>query len=239
MLIPQIKVSVDHRKAAQLGLTPGQAVEALQTLSEGQGVSQVLDGVRRYDVVIGWLTPAVGRVIWLACCSTPRPGACPCRPLPRWMRAMAPIRSAEKTAAVASWSTPIPMARDMGRVVQDIRAQMNRLALPQGYFISLEGQFQAQTKPLSLIAGLSLLSLTLMFLVLYSRYQSSTLALVIMASIPFALVGSVVAMGRRLALVGGHAGRFITLTGIATQRHPQDQPLHQPVPAGGQPSVRP
>lgn len=71
---------------------------------------------------------------------------------------------------------------------------------------------------MNLIIGLSLVSLAMIFLVLYSRYQSGVLALVIMGNIPFALIGSVIAMwiaGVSLS-VASMVG-FITLTGIATR----------------------
>ena len=218
VLIPQIKVSVDHRKAAQLGLTPGQAVEALQTLSEGQGVSQVLDGVRRYDVVIRLADASRGpRDLAGLLLDTPA-GRVPLSAIASVDEGDGPNQIGRENGRRRIVVYANTDGRDMGRVVQDIRAQMNRLALPQGYFISLEGQFQAQEQATRLIAGLSLLSLTLMFLVLYSRYQSSTLALVIMANIPFALVGSVVAMWvADLPLSVATLVGFITLTGIATR----------------------
>ena len=106
----------------------------------------------------------------------------------------------------------------MGRVIADIRAAVAQTSLPPGNFVSLEGQFQAQEQATQLIIGLSLVSLALIFLVLYSRYQSVVLAGIIMANIPLALIGSVVAMwiaGVSLS-VASMVG-FITLTGIATR----------------------
>ena len=44
--------------------------------------------------------------------------------------------------------------------------------LPEGYFITLGGQFQAQEESSRLVALLSIGSLGMMFLVLYSRYRS-------------------------------------------------------------------
>jgi HME family heavy-metal exporter len=107
---------------------------------------------------------------------------------------------------------------DMGRVIGGIRNVMERTALPAGNFMSLEGQFQAQEQATRLIVGLSLVSITLMFLVLYSRYKSVRLAAIIMANIPLALIGSVALMwllGTSLS-VASMVG-FITLTGIATR----------------------
>ena len=106
----------------------------------------------------------------------------------------------------------------MGRVIADIRGIIDKTALPTGNFVSLEGQFQAQEQATRLIAGLSLVSLAMMFLVLYSRYRSVVLAGIIMANIPLALIGSVAAMwiaGVSLS-VASMVG-FITLAGIATR----------------------
>ncbi len=106
----------------------------------------------------------------------------------------------------------------MGKVIADIREVLAAKPLPVGYSTALEGQFQAQENAAQLIALLSLISLALMILVLYSRYRSVRLTLMIMGNIPLALVGSVLALwisGQTLsvaALVG-----FITLAGISTR----------------------
>ncbi|MBX9900897.1 MAG: efflux RND transporter permease subunit, partial [Burkholderiaceae bacterium] len=108
--------------------------------------------------------------------------------------------------------------RDMSKVIANIRTELATKPLPEGYFTSLEGQFQAQEQAANLIALLASISLVMIFMVLYSRYRSTALTLIIMGNIPLALIGSVIALwisGQPLsvaALVG-----FITLTGIATR----------------------
>ncbi len=107
---------------------------------------------------------------------------------------------------------------DMARIVDDIRGMLADTKLPQGYFTSLEGQFQAQEEASQLILWLSLVSLLLIFAVLYSRYKSAVLALIIMGNVPLALIGSVAALwiaGQPLS-VASVIG-FITLAGIATR----------------------
>ena len=67
-------------------------------------------------------------------------------------------------------------------------------------------------------AGLALVSLALIFMVLYSRYQSARLALLIMGNIPMALIGSVIAMWLAgVSLSVATMVGFITLAGIATR----------------------
>ena len=108
--------------------------------------------------------------------------------------------------------------RALSDVVEDIRAVLAGMQLPEGYFVTLEGQFQAQEEAARLIGLLSIASLLLMFSVLYSRYQSTMLALMVMANIPLALIGAVIGLwlsGQPLsiaALVG-----FITLSGISVR----------------------
>jgi len=107
---------------------------------------------------------------------------------------------------------------DMAAIVAAIRAETGRMPLPPGTFTSLEGTFQAQEEASKTIALLSLVSLSMIFLVLYSRYRSAVLALIIMGNVPLALIGSVTALwiaGQPLS-VASMIG-FITLTGISTR----------------------
>lgn len=218
VLIPQIKVRIDYRKAAQYGLAAGDVLQALQALAEGTRVIQVIDGPRRFDLVVR-LADADRSPQDLARVMLTSPAG------------QIPLSS---VATVEEGDGPNQIGRENGRrrivvyantdgsnmshIIDDVRKTVAASHLPGGYFVSVEGQFQAQEQAQQLIVGLSLASLVLIFLVLYSRYRSSTLALVIMGNIPFALVGSVVAMwiaGVSLS-VASMVG-FITLAGIATR----------------------
>jgi HME family heavy-metal exporter len=106
----------------------------------------------------------------------------------------------------------------MAKIVSQVRAELRAAKLPEGYFTSLEGTFQAQEQASRTIGILSLVSLSLIFAILYSRYRSAALAFIIMGSVPLALIGSVAALwiaGQPLS-VASMVG-FITLTGIATR----------------------
>src|SRR5262249_14157956 len=90
--------------------------------------------------------------------------------------------------------------------------------MPEGMSVSLEGTFQAQEEAARTIGLLSIVSLMLIFTILYTRYRSAVLALIIIGSVPLALIGSVAALwiaGQPLS-VASMVG-FITLTGIAAR----------------------
>jgi HME family heavy-metal exporter len=218
VLIPQITVRLDHRKAAQMGLAPGEAIRVLQALTDGAHGAQIVDGPRRYELVLrlpdGQRSPQdLARTL----IDTPA-GRVPVSSIATVEETDGPNQIGRENGRRRIIVYANTDGGDMGRVVADIRQIIASTPLPSGNFISLEGQFQAQEAAMRLIAGLSLVSLAMIFLVLYSRYQSVVLAAIIMANIPLALIGSVVAMwiaGVSLS-VASMVG-FITLAGIATR----------------------
>ncbi|WP_298010079.1 efflux RND transporter permease subunit [uncultured Aquabacterium sp.] len=218
VLIPQLKIRLDYDAVAQYGVAPGAVLRSLQQLIEGERITQVIDGPRRIDLVVR-LSDAAREPEALRQLLVPTP------------RGPVPL---SRLASVEEGDGPNQIGRENGRrrivlsanaegralsdVVADIRRTVADTALPTGYFTALEGQFQAQEQAARLIALLASVSLTLVFIVLYGRYRSTVLALIIMGNIPLALVGSVIALavaGQPLsvaALVG-----FVTLAGIATR----------------------
>jgi len=216
--VPQLQVRLDYDRAALYGVTPATLTDALEKLSNGKVESQVVDGRKRFDVVLrlsdaGRTTEALADML----VETPR-GRVPLRTFAEVVDDDGPnqiLRENGTRRIVVQANTD---GSDEGRVIQAIRDEIARMPLPQGYFIQLEGTFQAQEEAGKLIAGLSLVSLALIFTVLYSRYRSAVLALIIMGNVPLALIGSVAALwlsGQPLS-VASMVG-FITLTGISAR----------------------
>jgi CzcA family heavy metal efflux pump len=218
VLIPQIKVRIDYRKAAQYGLAAGDVLQALQSLAEGTRVTQVIDGARRFDLVVRLADVDRSPQDLARVMLTTPAGQIPLSSVATVEEGDGPNQIGRENGRRRIVVYANTDGSNMSRIIEDVRKTVSSSQLPGGYFVSVEGQFQAQEQAQQLIAGLSLASLVLIFLVLYSRYRSSTLALVIMGNIPFALVGSVVAMwiaGVSLS-VASMVG-FITLAGIATR----------------------
>ncbi len=218
VLIPQIKVQIDYDRAAQLGVAPGTLLKTLEALSEGDTVAQIVDQNKRFDLVIR-LPDAARDAAGLAniLIDTPH-GKVPLSQVATIEEGDGPNqigRENGRRRIVISANTD---GSDMAQIIAQMRGVLAANSMPEGYFVSLEGQFQAQEDATRLIALLSILSLALIFMVLYTRYQSAVLAAVIMANIPMALIGSVVAMwlGGITLSVASMVG-FITLTGIATR----------------------
>lgn len=216
--IPQLQVRVDYDKARRYGLNPSAITEALETLSNGRVVSQIVDRSKRFDVVLRLSdedrhTRALGEML----IETPA-GRVPLKAIADVIETDGPNQILRENGRRRIAVLANTDGSDMAKIVDRIRAVVAEMELPQGYFTSLEGQFQAQEEASRLIAVLSLVSLLLIFVVLYSRYRSTALALIIMGNVPLAFIGSVAALwiaGQPFSVAS--AIGFITLAGIATR----------------------
>ena len=217
--VPHLDVSIDFARASSYGVTPAQIAERLETLSDGRIVSQIIDGQRRFDVILR-IPDDQRTTLALAdqLIDTPM-GPVPLRTLADVRETDGPnqiLREGGKRRIVIS-ANAAPGA-DMGAAVGAIEAAAADLSLPTGGFVRVEGQYEAQQQATLTIGGLTLISFALIFALLYTRYKSVALALIVMAGIPMALIGSVAALwifGLPLSvasLIG-----FVTLTGIAAR----------------------
>ncbi len=216
--IPQVQVAVDYDGAYAHGITPAAVTEALATLINGRVVSQIVEGSRRYDVVLRVLDrDRTTEGLKNLKIETPA-GPVPLSMFASIVETDGPNQISRENSRRRIFVLANTDGSDMARIVEDIRALIARQQLPSGYYTALEGTFQAQEEASRTIALLSLLSLGGIFTVLYSRYRSAILAFIIMGNVPLALIGSVVALwlaGQTLS-VASMIG-FITLAGISAR----------------------
>ena len=220
VLIPQVRIRVNPNEAARYGFRVGDMIEALETAMNGLIVSQVLDGIRQFDLVVmfdepwrrldvlrevRFISPS-GAVVLLSDVAslTEVPG-------PNQI-----VRENVRRRIVVSCNV---QGRDLGSTVKDIQESVaSDVEFPQGYSLRFEGQFESQREATRVILVLGLLSLLLMLGILYSHYQNLVMAAQVMMSIPFAFIGSVAALWITdqpfsvASLVG-----FISLCGIASR----------------------
>lgn len=218
VLAPQIKITLDYARAAQYGLPAPQLLSTLEALIEGEKISQIVENGRRFALVMR--LPETARTVeGLAQILIDTPsGRVPLSKLANIEEGDGPNQISRDDGKRRIVLSANAQGRALSEVVADIRAVVAATKLPEAYFITLGGQFQAQEEASKLVGLLSLVSLSLMFVVLFSRYQSIALSLLIMANIPLALVGAVLGLWLSnqplsvAALIG-----VITLGGISVR----------------------
>lgn len=216
--VPQTHIRVDPARAQFYGVAPAQVAEALETLGAGRRVAEIVDGARRFDLVVR-LNEAERSREQLASVLIDTPRG------PVALSALADIIEADGPNQILRENGRRRIAvlantdgSSMQASIAGIEAAIASLTLPEGATVTIEGAYQAQGSAAQAIALLSLLSLVLIFAVLYSRYRSALLVGLIMGSIPMALVGAVVALliaGAPLS-IASMVG-FVTLAGITAR----------------------
>ena len=109
--------------------------------------------------------------------------------------------------------------RDIGSVVDDIRKIVDEnIELPEGYHIEYGGQFESERAASRILFLTSMISIIVIFLLLYMQFKSAAQSGVVLLNLPLALIGGVFA----LLLTTGELSipaiiGFISLFGIATR----------------------
>ncbi|MEI6320815.1 MAG: efflux RND transporter permease subunit [Pseudomonadota bacterium] len=216
--VPQQRVRIVPQRAAAYGVAPAEVARVLQVMANGEVLSQVNDGVRRFDVVLR-LADSDRTLEGLRVLPVPTPsGPVPLERLATLEDGDGPNQVGRESARRRIVVFANTSGRDTAAIIERVRAELDAVQMPGGYITVLEGQFQAQEAASRRIAILALVSLLLVYAVLYSRYRSAVLAGIVMANVPMAMVGGIVALwiaGGELSiasLVG-----FVTLAGIAAR----------------------
>jgi heavy metal efflux system protein len=142
--------------------------------------------------------------------------------------------------------------RDLVGFVEDARAQvLEKVALPPGYRLTWGGEFENQQRAAKRLAMVVPATLVLIFLILFSTFNSLRQAALVMANVPFAMIGGVFALGLSGEYLSVPASvGFIALLGIAVlngvvlvscfnQLRASGLNMHDTVLAGAQRRLRP
>jgi HME family heavy-metal exporter len=218
VLIPQVSVRLKPDKLLQYGLSPGKAIESLTLLTEGEHIVDIIDGVKRYALVMRLDDEARSPQALSAVLINTPAGAIPIANIADIIISDGPNQvlreNGRRRLVVYANSTGV----DVKQLLSVVREQVNEVELGADSFISIEGQFLAQEQAMRLLVLLSAISFALIFLVLYMRYSSLVFASIIMSSLPMALLGAVAAMWlTHTPLSVASVVGFITLTGIASR----------------------
>lgn len=221
VLIPQLNIKVDDAKVARYGLEKGAVVEELQALLQGETVTQVVDGAKRFDVVVKLPDDARGNEERIAntFISLPGGGTIPVREIATVEETPGPNTISHENGQRKITVSLNTAGRDLSSVVQEVQKAINdNVHMQQGYYVEFGGQYESQRKASRLLLILTLISIVGIYLVLFSHFKSHLIVLQIMLNLPMAMIGGVVAVW----LTGGvfsiaTAVGFITLAGIASR----------------------
>jgi len=220
--IPQLQIKLNRQRLAQYGLTSDLVNEYIQTAMYGRVVSEVLEGQRKFDLLVRLddeyrENPAKLRRLAI---NLPDGGRVPLESVAEIVESSGPNtinRENVRRRIIIQCNTA---GRDLNSVVTDIQERIAPIqaSLPVGYFLEYGGQFESQRTATRMIGVLSLFSLAGMFLALYTLFRSVNMSLQVLSALPMAAIGAVAALviTRQSLTVASMVG-FISLAGIASR----------------------
>jgi Cu/Ag efflux pump CusA len=221
MDVPQLQIRGDRAAMGRYGMTAGGLAEAIDVAFNGETVSQVLEEGRTYDLVVRFPSEAranedaISRVMF----DTPTGQKVPLGELARIEVTRGPNTISRENVQRKIVVQANVAGRDLGSTVADIqRAVAERVKMPAGYHVVYGGQFESQAEATRLLGVLSLVSIAAIFLILFAEFRSTRTAVLVMANLPLALIGGVIAvlLTGRVVSIASLVG-FVTLFGIATR----------------------
>ena len=220
--IPQLQIRLKRDKLMEVGLTADEINGFIETAMNGRTVSEIVQGERKFDLVVRLDDPYRVDIDALRRLSINLKGGgrVPLEAVADIVEGSGPNtinRENVRRRIILQCNTA---GRDLNGVVLDIQARLAPIQaeLPPGYFLEYGGQFESQRQATRMIGFLSLVSLLGMFLALFTLFRSTNLALQVLAALPMAAIGSVAAIvitGQSLT-VASMVG-FISLSGIASR----------------------
>ncbi|WP_157269857.1 efflux RND transporter permease subunit [Azohydromonas aeria] len=216
---PQLVVKVDRPAAARLGLNADDILEVVQSGIGGSTVSTLIEGTRRFDIAVR-----------LADDYRSSPSAIAAIPIRTSSGALVPFsqvasieldegysfvrREALQRYAVLQMDV---QGRDVDSFVKEANAKLQQVVkLPAGYWIEWGGAFENQQRAMARLALIVPLTIGLIFILLYTAFNSVRHATLIIANVPFAVIGGIVGLfvsGQYLSVPS--AIGFIAVFGVA------------------------
>jgi CzcA family heavy metal efflux pump len=219
-LVPQITVKLRPESAALHGLTAGKVRQAVTTLISGRKVGEVYQDQRVHDVTV-WSLPTVRAdytTLRELLIETPAGGHVRLAdvadlaivPTPNAIKREGASRRIDVTCNVTG--------RALGEVAREIEERVGKVQFPAGYHPEILGEWAERQSAQSRLGWLALASFAGILALLLADFQSPRLVLLIALTLPFALIGGVMAawLGGGVLSLGSLVG-FVTVLGIAAR----------------------
>jgi len=218
---PNLNFAVDRPQAARYQINTADVQDAIQTAVGGNALTQVLDGERRFDLMLRYAAPyrdtkeAIQNIRMLAPTNERVSLAQLCDV--KTEDGASEIYREENSRYVAiKYSV---RGRDLGSTVEEaIKKVGQQVKLPEGYRISWAGEYASQQRSQKRLAVVLPITILVIFLILYGMFHSFKWASLMLANIAMAPLGGLLALlvtGTHFSVSSGVG--FLALFGVCVQ----------------------
>jgi Cu(I)/Ag(I) efflux system membrane protein CusA/SilA len=185
---------INREEAARYGLTVGDVEDIMLSAIGGENITQIVDGPERYPVNVRYASELRDDINKLQRVLIPTPvGAqVPMNQLAETRVRMGPSEIRNEDGSKAAYVFIDMGGRDIGGYVEEAkRVVAEKIKLPPGYYISWSGQYEFMLRVKEKLKVVIPITLLIIFVLLYFNFGSVTETLIVILSVPFALVGSI------------------------------------------------
>jgi Cu(I)/Ag(I) efflux system membrane protein CusA/SilA len=217
-----LTIEPDRLALARYGLSVGDLQEVIGTALGGETVTTTVEGRERYGVIVRYpreLRDTPDAIATQVLVPVPSGAMIPIGQLARVGLGKGPPVIRTENALLSAYIFIDIRGRDIGGYVDDARkAVQDQVKFPPGYYLTWSGQFEYMERAKAKLKIVVPMTLVTIFLLLYLNFKRIAETLIVMLSLPFALVGGIwlmVWLGYNLsvAVVIG----FIALAGVAAE----------------------
>src|SRR5712691_7224329 len=194
--LPQIQVRVDRARAARYGLNVSDIQDVIETVLGGKQVTQMWEGEQHFGVAVRLDESERTLVRMQSLLVATSAGAyVPLSEVASFRTVGGLMNIARENGKRVFAIGVFIRGRDMGGVVADMKSRVaQHLKLPQGYSITWSGEFENQERAMARLAIIVPISILVIFLLLFDAFRSFRSSLLIVANIPFSVIGGIVAL---------------------------------------------
>lgn len=216
---PQLSIVINRHEIARYGINVEDVQKVIRTAIGGETAGQIFEDVKRFDIYVRFEEEfrkdmkSIGSLL----IESPSGIEVPLSQLAKIKEVVGPRQiTREKNQRFITIQCNV-VGRDIGSFVEDGQNVIDsKVKLPSGYFVTWGGQFRLQQEANARLSVVVPITLFIIFIMLFSSFNSLKNSLLIFLNIPLALVGGIVALwisGQNLS-VPASVG-FIALFGIA------------------------
>jgi Cu(I)/Ag(I) efflux system membrane protein CusA/SilA len=185
---------INRDAIARYGLTVADVEGVIETAIGGENVSTVIDGRERFPIDVRYLRDyrtdpqALDRVL----VATPSGAQIPITQLTTISMTMGPPVIKTEDAIPVGYVYVDVAGVDLGSYVKRAMKVVNsKVTLPPGYYLDWSGQYEYMERAAKRLEFVVPLTILIIFVLLYSNFRSVTKTMIVMLSLPFALVGGI------------------------------------------------
>ncbi len=216
---PQLQVRYDHARLAAYGISVQQANNVLETAFAGKTAGVVMEGERRFDLVVRMDSTLRDKVDELALLPLPLPdgGTVPLEDVADISYENAPSQISHENGERRIYVGFNVNGRDIESTVNEIREKLDkRFHLPPGYNYTFGGEFKNLEEAGQRLMIAVPLALALILCLLYATLKNVRETLFVFTAIPLSAIGGILALWLRGMPFSISAGvGFIALFGVA------------------------